>query len=468
MDKEMIKHLTLGMDSFPYFVNNIYSLSFDKFIPGKHIDEWASDFQNNLSVAKLSARKHSKSTLSYAYVMWKILYSIGSYEILYLSYKQDLAAYHTKKIKDLITRNPYFDQLKDLTHTQTQSVMRYSYEVDHNGKPRDEKIVEPDGILSFKRGRHPDLVVCDDILADPASELDIKVLQKINRVFNEDVMSLPKEHGGELKVVGTAQHSEDLFFKLRDNPSVHWGMYPAIIDEKKEKVLWPEMFTYERLVSIRDNEIGEKAFSKEYQCSPVWSEDAYFKRTEIMEIVSDDLTALKLGTALKEDTEVVGGWDLGKKRHPSHLALFKVVSGTMIQIHDKWMDNWDYVDQVEYIKHCIADFRVDTLNYDATRGELETLQEEGKLPIELQPIIFKRTTKFALAAAFERRVKNKTIQLLNNSRTINQILIVNNDLQAIETPQGHGDSFMSIMMACGAIEKTVDVGVTSFDILGET
>ena len=53
------------------------------------------------------------------------------------------------------------------------------------------------------------------------------------------------------------------------------------MNEANNKVLWPELFTYKRLGEIR-RDIGEKAFNREYQCSPVWSEDTYFRRDELM------------------------------------------------------------------------------------------------------------------------------------------------------------------------------------------
>jgi len=131
-----------------------------------------------------------------------------------------------------------------------EQVLSYCWNEDARFK-RGIKKVEPAGITAFKRGRHPDLVVCDDILADPQTEMSISDIRRINRVFFQDVMSLPKE-GGELMVVGTAQHSEDLFFKLRELASFQWGAFPAIQDFKQAVVLWPERFTFERLIEKRD------------------------------------------------------------------------------------------------------------------------------------------------------------------------------------------------------------------------
>ena len=63
-----------GESDFTFFLNHIFSQSFDAWVPGKHLDRWAQVLQNNSYVALLSARLHGKSTIMYAYVMWRLLY----------------------------------------------------------------------------------------------------------------------------------------------------------------------------------------------------------------------------------------------------------------------------------------------------------------------------------------------------------------------------------------------------------
>jgi hypothetical protein len=72
------------------------------------------------------------------------------------------------------------------------------------------------------------------------------------------------------------------------------------------------------------------------------------------------------------------------------------------------------------------------------------LAEKGELGGECERVHFTHKGKFKMAGAFDRAITNKEIELLNIPRTLNQILIVNNELQAPDTPEGHGDSFWSI------------------------
>lgn len=437
--------------SFPYFLEHIFPQSFtgDDIVRSPHTWKWAERIQNNKHTATLSARKHLKSTTMYAWVMWKLFKMNSSNKPesgLYMSYNQKMSAYHTENIKWLIESNPMFTGMEDLTRGSTK--------IDYNFKGH-RFTVEPSGILTFNRGWHGDWVVCDDILQDPTSELVFTIIDKINRIFMESVMSLPKE-GGELHLCGTAQHTQDLFFKLKEDDSWNWAQYKAIINEAEGKTLWPELFSIERLKQIR-GQIGDKAFNKEYMCSPVWSEDAYFNREELMSVVDPNIDTLNTPAREWKDVgRVVAGLDIGKKAHPSHISIFRERDGMYTMIYQKFFDRWDYTRQVEYIKQLVDYYLIDELRYDNTRGELEPFAEQNIINKRIwKPVSFGTKNKFEMASNFTRHVNNKDaegnpnpkIKLLNNQRMIDSILSVNNDLKAPETDLGHGDCFWSIGLA---------------------
>ncbi len=122
------------------------------------------------------------------------------------------------------------------------------------------------------------------------------------------------------------------------------------------------------------------------------------------------------------------------------------------------MEGWDYTNQsgeydpqhptqVEYVKECCKAFGIDLLQYDATRGELDTLKDAKKLPDEFEGVVFTKKRMVAMATTLSDRVTHGSVRLLDDPRQTNQMLAVNNNLQAIESPQGHGDSFWSVAMA---------------------
>jgi hypothetical protein len=63
---------------------------------------------------------------------------------------------------------------------------------------------------------------------------------------------------------------------------------------------------------------------------------------------------------------------------------------------------------------------------------------------------FTAKSKMTMAQIFETYVHEGNTKLLADERQTAQILSVNNELKAPETPQGHGDAFFSIAMALQA------------------
>lgn len=438
-----LKSLNLINNSFKFFLENyIYDYSESSFISPRHTLEWADLLQNNNRVAILSARYHLKTTTVQHFLMWLVLANLDKdLEILYISYKKDMAEYHTRNLKQMISRHPAFLEIKDLT--PAESILKLTVDNSH------KITIEPEGILSFKRGRHPDIVICDDILADPSQELNFTVIDKIKRIFDDDISNLPKQ-GGKLILIGTAQTQSDLFFQIKQRAEQErtdfvFKEYKAIIDDANKKVLWPEIFSYE-VLDLKRKE-NEKSFNKEYMCSPVWSEDSFFTREQIIERINSDLKN-KMPLDKVKWNIVTAGWDIGKHQHPSHFAVFIKKEDTYEMIWQEFFDGMDYITQLEKVNKYIEMLRIDSIYFDATRGELEGFYEQGLMDKSIfNPVTFKTKTKSAMASNFEGLVIHKRVELINNERMISQILSVMNNLDAIATVDGHGDAFWSIALA---------------------
>ena len=83
---------------------------------------------------------------------------------------------------------------------------------------------------------------------------------------------------------------------------------------------------------------------------------------------------------------------------------------------------------------------------DNTRGELE----DRGLNNVWRSMHFSTKSKNTMAQIFEQYVHSGNLKLLSDERQRQQILSVNNELKAPETPMGHGDAFFSIAMALQA------------------
>ena len=425
-------------DGFKWFVNNVFSASFEKFVDGEYINETADRMQVNDWTMDVTARDHFKSTRLYAEIMFDIFTAESYIEGHYFSYNQDLSRYHLKKIKLMIEDNPFFANVTNL-NPKAESSMDYT-----NGKGR--VTVSPAGLLSFKRGIHADRIYIDDPLKDPENKLAPKVIHKINKVIIYEIYAMVNK-GGKCRIVGTPQTYSDFFFDESLRKRFLVTILDSMKDEARRIALWAEWKSFKELEEIRDN-IGEKAFNQEYRAKPAYAEDSYITRKDLTATLNPDLVNLVSYTG---SHDVVAGYDIGKHTHPAHFAVFeRWEDGEGIhyrQILSKWLDGWDYKRQLEYLRLAIDLYGIDILRYDNTRAEFEGFKEQGLVPKEMIPVHFSLKSKSAMAASLESVVLSKRLELINETRQTDQILAVTSDLDAFESTDGHGDSFWSIAMA---------------------
>ena len=469
--REIVVIIETAQNDFNYFVDNIFSLSFTKFIGGDFIDEVSKWMQGNEWFMRISAKDHFKSTSLYADFMWKLLKNYGvNKEYHYFSYQDSMAGYHIGKIKRLIFDNPFYQDCVDLKPT-AESVIKYSWDVKKDIKKYTATTMEAHGLLSFKRGIHCHGVYVDDPLQDPDNKLLLTKVEKINKIIKTQILDMPKV-GGFCKIVGTPQTNTDFFFDPEMKKKFAVIVQPAEKDVKNKISLWPEHMEWDELQQ-RKAIRGQKIYNQEYLCSPVYSENSFFMEEEINKVVNHHLSNRSIFDIIKdaENYDTIGGWDLGKKRHPAHFTVFQVrqVNGKRkaIQIHQVFFDQWDYAGnddnqfnpdkptQISYVKQAIKAFRIDKVFVDNTRGELTTLEERGELPRAIQLVTFTSKEKYSMATEFEKGVNQDFIELQNDGRMLRQILVVTNDLQAVETHEGHGDSFWSIAMCFKGIRVEI-------------
>ena len=76
------------------------------------------------------------------------------------------------------------------------------------------------------------------------------------------------------------------------------------------------------------------------------------------------------------------------------------------------------------------------------------------MPDYFEAVVFTKKRIFSMATTLSDRVTQGLVKLLDDPRQTNQMLAVNNQLQAIESPQGHGDSFWIVAMALPEWERS--------------
>ena len=371
-----------------------------------------------------------------------------------MSYTDGLAAYHTKRIKRYIDELPeLFGGLKRLS--DSESILYYQ-----NG---DHKFYcEPGGVLTAKRGKHPHFLLCDDILRDPDNIMELGQLEKIERTYFEQLESMPTE---ELHLIGTPQYEEDLFAQLEKNAEYNCRRHDSILNEAKRLTWWTGKYPYDKLVGIK-NRIGEKTFNKEYRARPVRGEEGYISAARLDQMIMVGFPGLAKSKEHKLREWTFAGFDIGKKTHPSHLCILGINrKGKLIQLLSKWMDGWDYKDQLSYLEMAIKNFKIAKLLYDNTRAEFEGFAEEGRLPAEMEGVAFSSKNKFTMATDLDEIITRDELRLVDDPRQRRQLLLVDNDLNAMTTKEGHGDCFFSLCLANRARKE--GMGILAWDLTSQ-
>jgi len=454
----------------------------------------------------MAPRLHLKSTvLGRGYVFWRFFSEGQDVDAFYFDYKKPLAEEHVQLLKQDIEKNPYCRFWVDMNPTAT-SIIDFNVSFREAGKDvvdvsegelakarkdkeREDKEdhkggltrktwraqCEAEGILAATRGRHPKIVIADDILSDFANPADSSEIARINQIFEHTIKSLPTMDG-TLGVVGTPQAPTDILHKLQDDPLFWCCRFPAVKDYEKKDVLWPEMYSYARLMTIKRS-IGEAAFLVEYMLHPRESVDQ-FLRTEAIDACLSE-TAERF-VPMEDETfdnpdnlNVWGGMDVGKEVHPSHVTFYVELppekgydQGWLVQIYEEWLDHMNYNEQVALLNNLLRYFSPVRFYFDNTRSELE----DRGLTKRATGFKFKKNVKGSMATLLEKRITNTFYHHTGkgddpasgpgivmygpeDTRQVRSMKQVHKDLTASENEDGHGDAFISNMLAVYACES---------------
>lgn len=304
----------LASNDFDYFVYAIFSQSFNRFIYGQFIHDVAVRYDQHAFTIDVGPREHFKSLRLYARIMfniWRTRYGDPGGEGHYFSYNVDMSRYHLEKVKDLIERNPYFENIVDLKKT-ADSNMSYAWRDPASKKLLPKVTFSPGSLLSFKRGIHARWIYVDDPLKDPENKLVPTVIHKINRVILTEILQMVNP-GGECRIVGTPQTWADFYFMPAVAKEFNLRVDKAYVDEARGIVLWPEYWPLERL-KAREALISRKKFAQEFLATPAYEANSYVDVDDLNAVINPDLEPYRIGGTYPElqGKLVVGGHDIGK------------------------------------------------------------------------------------------------------------------------------------------------------------
>jgi len=363
--------------------------------------------------------------------------------ILYLSYSDGMARYHLQEINKTINRNP---QLLDMMDNRSPKA-DYSFRYHVNKKPVE---IMHGGLFSFKRGMHVNgALIADDVLRDPENPLNTGQITKVEDHFMTESLFIPLK-GVPVIVLGTPMMPGDLLSNLQKDDRFKSRVLPALDPTPDRRVLMPELYSEKWLLD--QQKARPKSFASEFLLVPHFATEAYFSEDDIVKCEDETLKSYSAHQTFKTEAgdQLFAGFDVGKKRHPSHLVIFRRRGDKIEQVHQSWLDGWSYSDQIQYLNEIAENYNLEKGYIDNTRGELE----DRGLDHVWHSMTFSQKSKRTMAQIFEEYVYSDNLTLIKDERQKQQILSVSNDLKAPETPMGHGDAFFSIAMALQAAYET--------------
>ncbi len=261
-----------------------------------HNEVWWNLLKTGEDCVFMAPRDHGKSiTIARAYPIFKAKYDPWVKEIYILGQDQESAVENLDKIKELL-----------LSRRALRSLVPSNWKEGFNNRTTlrltNGTLFRAKSFFAGLRGRHPQLIVCDDVLNERNSDSEIKRMG-IEEKFLSVVLPM-KDKGRptmraagykpQVVVVGTAQSGEDLYHHLLGNlgpglqgpgaPFIGVKQTAIIVDAKWEPILdangdeqylWADRYDGPALEDMK-RKMGELLFAREFMNKPIVDEMAIF------------------------------------------------------------------------------------------------------------------------------------------------------------------------------------------------
>ena len=251
-----------GPEGAPYF---------GKSLLGKHHVEWAQAINEHPRILALAARDHGKSFFFVqGYALWMAAVRAPGKEGYIVSATDEQACDHLRKIVEEVLGNgsrPPNPKLASLLPLRKRAKREIVFANGSRIKAR--------GFGSKVRGGHPFWTVGDDLLNDEHVWSETVRTKGIDYFLSAiEPMPVP---GGQLIVVGTPFHAEDLYAELAKNGVYHVMRHPAL-NPVTQRALWPARYN-EKALKIKKKILGNALrWSREYLCEPISDDSSIFPR----------------------------------------------------------------------------------------------------------------------------------------------------------------------------------------------
>lgn len=247
----------------------------------------------------LAPRDHLKTFTLLSYILKKVVQRDYPMEIDYYHLVDELAIQKFRAFQRSIEKNPIlYEWLR---------VSEAKYWSEDAIELFDGTTIRPLSYQSGSVGKHPHIIALDDVIDKKVMYSDTQNKKAIDRFMLDIYPQISKDDPDKkIMLIGTIQRNDDLYHSL---PSDFKTFTFSSVDEEKKTVLSPEIYTYKRLMQIKDDIVkngeGTSYWLKEYQ-----------------NVVSDAKGLIIKGDWLRYYEDIpksgtrVQGWDLSVGRDP--------------------------------------------------------------------------------------------------------------------------------------------------------
>lgn len=243
------------------------------------------------------------------------------------------------------------------------------------------------GFGSSVRGAHPYWIVVDDGLKDNVIYSQLQ-RQKSTDYFHSVIMNMLVP-GGQIVVVGTPFHANDLYGDLKTKKGWFVVEYPSIFPNGR--VLWPQRWAFKDLMDKRETQ-GNIIFSRENLCRPIVNEASIFP----MSILVRSLVRMENYTLVRnrEDfpikfNKVVVGCDFAISSSVGSDYTVLSVWGVQEESDEMWLldlyreKGKTYMEQMQTLKAINVRFRPDVMVMETNAFQQIFAQESDRqgLPV---------------------------------------------------------------------------------------
>ena len=294
----LTEHLTTKVErvipSFEEFCVKYLSKYFNHAMPTfrKGIIEYLNDSSiQNKKLSVVEPRSHGKSTTYvFGYSIYQLIFGLRNFIVYFGSTKTEARGWlnnirmEFENNEAIINDFPYMArEVSSKTGQPTswndndlffKSGQRLSCKGWHNSTR---------GLNHY--GQRPDFILLDDVESEKTIRTPF-IRERFFQYYTNAVANLAGAKGCDTFIVGTLLHPESFLARAINShgseefAEFHKSFHRAIIDWNTEEVLWPEVWSFEKLLE-KQKEIGERAFAQEFQGIPASMHHQLFSETSI-------------------------------------------------------------------------------------------------------------------------------------------------------------------------------------------